>query len=373
MQKKYKHIFGAGVFLILLFYAGLAFALEITYPEIKIGQKSIAVGTNLPSYVKYLFAAGTAIGFFSVFLSLIIAGVMYFLAPISAEIKANAKDRASGAIAGLLILASVYLIVTTINPELGILKLNEPDKIPPPPAEKPAPGVYFYSQADCSDTNAQSHVSSVADLGDLKNKINAVSIVQDYDNQVYYVSVLYDTVDFRGICKYIDPNEEGCQSAPRWANSASVYKYDFEPNSDGVYFYRKSFFNDKGGYFKVNNSEIKGLYLKSLNDLQFQNVPDEEQNCTKYDLKGNCVNREIPTLGGENISSIKIKGNYIVILSYADYSRGETCKTVQNTSCQEFPTPDDASKNGPVQLKWEKIRNNMGVIPNCVTIIPVKP
>ena len=71
----------------------------------------------------------------------------------------------------------------------------------------------------------------------------------------------------------------------------------------------------------------------------------------------------------KNISSIKIGKDYLVLLTYA--GPRESCDDVVNDSCQEFPAPDDVNKTGPQQIKWEEIRNHGGVVPNCVTIIPI--
>jgi len=331
----------------------------------------------------YLFYAGMAIGFLAVFISLVIAGVMYFLSAASAEARAQARDRFSGAISGLLILVLTYLIITTINPELRIFRIKELPKVEEPTEEKKEnPGVDLYGSNNCEASTTDSSKFMIAinqtltDLADWKNRINSAKIVQG--DKVSYVVSLYENPGLWGKCLYLDPNKSGqCQPAvsPKtgrpFASSVSVYAYDFEPNGDGgVYFYRKSYFNEGGGYLKIDNNEINGFYMHDLNDLRFQNVPREEQDCIKYDDKGECTNRRPQSLAGENISSIKIKGDYLVILSYA--GPGQTCEDAFNDSCQEFPTPDDVNKAGPQQLKWEAIRNSGGIVPNCVTIIPIQ-
>jgi hypothetical protein len=170
-----------------------------------------------------------------------------------------------------------------------------------------------------------------------------------------------------------------------FASSASVYTYNFNPDGDGVYFFRKSCFENqastslqflidkckenRGGWYKVENSEIKGIYIKKLEDLIFNNVPEEEQVCTKYDKNETCVEKTPQSLGGENISSMIIKGDYLVLLVYFD---SQDKPLGPWTSCQEFPTPENTNKVGPQQIKWENIRNKKGVIPNYLMIIPTK-
>jgi hypothetical protein len=165
-------------------------------------------------------------------------------------------------------------------------------------------------------------------------------------------------------------------------------------NSNGVYLYRKSFFNKEGGYLKIDNSKMVGkIYVGNLNDLYFGpskdpclcSVPIEEQDCeeftdknqtskeecngneTKSYAKGDCIKHKCPTLASENITSIEIKGNYVVMLVYFD---SKTDSEMLWTYCQEYPLPNDINKNGPKQIKWDAIRNK-GVLPNWVVIIPV--
>jgi len=393
MIKKHQKKICTGIFFILFLFIGFFYlsihrisALEVDYPTI--GGQTFMRGSpmpELPEYVLYVFNAGMFLGFFAAFISLLIAGVMYFLSPIKADLISAARDRISGAISGILILALTYLIVTTINPQLSILNFNKPPPTQPLPATKKAPGVYFYNGTSCPDAESpQSNTSNVSDLGPLKNRLNSACIVKDADTQTAYISILYANSNLWGKCMYLDPDQDcqsqGCQSAddPQtgspFASSASVYPYNFHPNGDGVYFYRRSYFNPAGGYLPVLQGQIGGLYIRKLEDLKFQNVPEPEQDCTKYDKIGQCTQngRKPPSLSGESISSIKISppGDYLVLLTYA--GPGQSCSTSPWTSCQEFPTPDDVNKTGPLQIKWQNIRNGGGVIPNCLIIIPIR-
>ena len=384
MPKKYiKFLFAiifstillCGIFSYFLVNKSLAAGLEVkTYPTI--AGKTVTAETKLPDFMVYLFNAGMILGFGSVIISLALAGVMYILSPIDpgAEFLSRAKDRVSGAISGLLVLILTYLIITTINPQLSVFKPSDPLETPQiSQTEKTAPGVYLYKDSGCSNKDADVYASNVGDLGSLRKDVNSVKIVPDSDNDTYYFSILYETINFQGKCQYINP-DNSCQRTSLSASSASIYKYNFDPNGDGVYFYRKSYFNQEGGYLFISNDDIgdlnrRGPYANKLDQLQFIGVPEEEQDCIKYDDKGKCAERAIPTLAGENISSIKIRGDYLVLLTYAGPK--ESCEDVVNTSCQEFPTPDDINKTGPQQIKWEEIRNYNGVIPNCLTIIPI--
>jgi hypothetical protein len=171
IKKKRKFICIGICFLFFLFFCffclpinKVSAGLEVQYPVIS-GQ-TLTPNSTLPSYVKYLFNAGMFLGFFAVLISLVIAGIMYFLSPVNAELLASAKDRISGAISGLLILVLTYLIVATINPQLSFFNLSPLPPTPPPPVAPPPPGVYLYSQTDCSNTRVQANTSSISDLGD---------------------------------------------------------------------------------------------------------------------------------------------------------------------------------------------------------------
>jgi hypothetical protein len=207
--------------------------LEVKYPTIS-GQ-TITSDAEFPEYAKYLFNLGMFIGFFSVFISLIISGVTYIVSNISIDARANAKDRASGAISGLLILVLTYLIVTTINPQLSFFYLNKIDNNSTSEEEKKDPGVYLNESSDCSgDTNPKTE--NLSDLGLQKNKIRSVNIEQNTVSKISYVSILYGNPNFRGKCQYANPNDSACTKVEPFAMSASIHQYDSSPNGDGVYF-----------------------------------------------------------------------------------------------------------------------------------------
>lgn len=367
--------------------------IEMLYPDPKETAQKLVTETKLPDFAVDLFNLGMVIGLFSVSASFFVGGIMFAISPISAELRSSAKDRMAGATSGFLILVTTYLIITTINPQLSIFKLEKLEDVPLPAVDvsnKKAPGVYFFKEGGCSNNSIEPTTASIASLpADLIKKITSVSIVQDEDTDTYFVSTLYENANFWGRCQYINPNAT-CVSSPSFASSASVHVYDFEPKGRGVYFFRKSCFNtqaatnleglissckkNSGGYFEVKNSEIKGGYLRPLEDLIFSNVPEEEKNCVEYDKEGICTRKEAPALSGENISSIILNGNYLVELIY--FGQGDNSSGPW-TLCQEFPSVDDTDKIGPRQIKWEDIRNyssaiGKGALPNYVSITPIK-
>ncbi len=374
MEYKKNIIIFFAVFIVFFFGFNFTMALEVQYPRLSTGA-SVTSNTPLPEYLKYVFDFGIFLGFFTVFLTLVFAGVLYLLSPAVPNAKEIAKDRVSGAITGLLILATLYLIITTINPQLKFFKLDKLDAIPPPPDPEQQAGVYIYDQSNCPPPAPETHTTSVPDLGSLTNRVNAVDIVQHPNQDLYYISILYDSPKFWGKCQYISPNSR-CLQVKISAASASIYQYDPSPSGEGVIFYRKSFYNREGGWYKVSNSTIKNagsdnFYTAELSKLKFNDVPKNEQDCVKWDIKGSCIDREPPSLSGENISSVEIRGNYMVLFVYFDKSSDP--KEGPWSFCQAFPTNDDINKDGPKQIKWESVRNlDTGMLPNFMIIFSVK-
>ncbi len=380
MQKPGKKIFAILLVTFFLLNTGFCFAdLEVKYPTLASGA-TLTASSDLTQYLKYIFDLGISIGFFAVFLSLVWAGVLYLLSPAKPSLLADAKDRISGAISGLLILVTLVLIITTINPQLAIFNFKPLDEISPPATPPPPASVNFYKSPDCSgDSNIQT--TSIQDLGDLTNKINSVKIIPDKDTA--YITILYDIKNFWGKCQYINPDNT-CEPVNPFAASASIYPFDFNPAGNGVFVYRNSFFNQTGGWLKISNDEIKNegsdsIYVGNLEKMRFTGdssdynnakkctVPKEEQDCVLWDKNGTCLKKQCPNLANENISSIKIDGSYIVLLIYFDPSDKQTGPW---TYCQAFPSVDDANKIGPQQIKWSAIRNR-GQNPNSILIIPV--
>lgn len=371
-----------------------AFALlEVEYPPIA-GQ-TIDENTELQFYILYLFNAGMFLGFFAVFISITIAGVMYFLSPVNVEAKTEAKDRFFGAISGLLILVLTYLVITTINPNLKNLKYNKLVSDPIETEIEKPPGVYFYTETGCPEDEESEEkksfrsISGISNLGNFKNKINSVKVEQGYEGDALYIAILYGGINFRGKSLFI-PGDGTCQEVEPFASSVSIYEYDGDSIGDGVYFFRKPCLDDKyygdikdlveyckeGGYLKIAHSEFAGgssFTPIKLDDKFFENVPEEEKICKEYLPSGICdedAGREAPRLSGENISSVIINGNYLLRFVYFDPNNDNPSGPF--TDSQEFPTVENKNKIGPRQMKWEEIRNNAGAVPNYLYIYTIK-
>ncbi|MEK7664616.1 MAG: hypothetical protein AAB361_00565 [Patescibacteria group bacterium] len=395
---------------------GSVFAdLEINYPVLKTGE-TVTTQTTVPEYLKYVFDFSMFAGFLAVIMTLVTAGIIYFLSPISpgtldkitGKILGGgvnrAKDMIWGAISGLIILLTLYIIITTINPALTIFKVTKLSKAPDFPPLPPQPGVLFYKLPNCPAPDPDLMTGSLPILGgELSNKIQSAKIIQGGAQGVYFVSILYEDPKFRGKCFYVDPAADpgaACQGqSPNgniepFASSASIDRYS--PTAVGdVVFYRNADSNENGGYLTIDASDFwdpitgkyKGIYKGNLNELSFTGqsggsctVPKKEQDCVLWSktlcptcviIDGKfCAQTQCPALAGDNIGSIKINGYYIVLFIYFDPKDKPAGPW---SFCQAFPTPEDINNTGPQQIRWEDIKNNkLYKTPNWVALIPIE-
>lgn len=120
------------LFIILLFTAhclifpvyevSAQYQLEIDYPVLPFGGADPAAG--LVGYLRYLYLFGlTLVGVVGLG-ALVYGGFTYMLSG-TATSKEEAKKRIWGAITGLILALSAYLILNTINPDLVRFRLPE--------------------------------------------------------------------------------------------------------------------------------------------------------------------------------------------------------------------------------------------------------
>jgi len=239
------------------------------------------------------------------------------------------------------------------------------------------PGIYLYKTLNCSILGEPSEylLSNTPDLENFDNQVKSVKVV-NHPPSSYYGAILHSERNYEGRCLLIPPfpSNIGCSNNCASSNcgfdivdyhpsSVTVFRYNPSPEGGGVAFYRKSFYDSEGGYLEIPNDQIDPFFESNLEALTYQNVPIEEKPCVQWDLKGHCTQRDTGplTLEEGGISSIEIKGDYLVILY--DSLSGE--------ACQIFPTEDDVNKEGPKQIKWEYIRQD-DKSPTSVLILPIK-
>ncbi|HHE67590.1 MAG TPA: hypothetical protein ENL33_00805, partial [Candidatus Parcubacteria bacterium] len=160
MVLKNKRVLLVFVFCFLFFAPFLfvkASPLELNYPEF-FGQK-ITSETTLPEYIKYIFNfALFAVGL--IFLgSLVWTGITYLTSAGRPAKMAEAKERLGSAFLGVVIIFASYIILTSINPELAILKL--PDL---KPIEQPSKYVSNPQECKPEELNTIAHEIPIGDL-----------------------------------------------------------------------------------------------------------------------------------------------------------------------------------------------------------------
>lgn len=118
-------------------------ALEISYPELP-GGVTLPSNPTFPQWISYIFQFSVMMGGVTAFFSLLYGGFKYIASRGSPLAITEAKDHIISSLIGLLLLLSVYLIATVINPQLTIIELDPKDManigqtsdIPPPPPEE---------------------------------------------------------------------------------------------------------------------------------------------------------------------------------------------------------------------------------------------
>lgn len=119
-----KIIFLTLIFFLLFTFVSVAkadYTLEIDYPTIG-GQQP---GNTLTSYIRYIYLFALSIVGIAAFATLVYGGFRYMLSAGNVGSADEAKRIIKGAIFGLILALSAYLILYTINPDL--IRLGEPD------------------------------------------------------------------------------------------------------------------------------------------------------------------------------------------------------------------------------------------------------
>jgi len=120
MFKKQKY-FVFILFLLLPLFS--LFADEVDYPDLP-NVPAPTPEQGLPSYVNYIFNIALALGGLVAFGILIWGGVLYLTSAGNPEQVGSAKKKLTSALSGLLILFAIYLILTTINPDLAVTGIS---------------------------------------------------------------------------------------------------------------------------------------------------------------------------------------------------------------------------------------------------------
>ncbi|MFC1629962.1 hypothetical protein ACFL06_00305 [Patescibacteria group bacterium] len=144
-MKHYKKIF---ILCLFVFFLTGSFALaqhtDLEYPDITGSKPPSSVKTFLPEYIKYVFNISLVIAGLVAFMSMIFGGFRYLSSAGSPTTMSDARSQIGAGVLGLFLLLISYLLLTSINPQLVILKTGDIT------AER---GVILYTQPGCLGEN----------------------------------------------------------------------------------------------------------------------------------------------------------------------------------------------------------------------------
>ncbi|TFG35924.1 MAG: hypothetical protein E4H47_00195 [Parcubacteria group bacterium] len=210
-------------------------ALETEYPEM--GGTQVSSSTSFPQYVSYLFNFSLGLAGIIAFGIIVFSGIKILTSPDQADTIKDARTKIIGALLGIVILFSTYLILTAINP--GILggKLTD---------VKPTTGVYL------TDINGKDHyiANSSTDVGFVATGIKFISPPSE-------LSAVYNETDVK--------TENPQQSF----SGRSIY---FLWNKPGIYLYPEVNYVGRPLYLNTSASSLTSYnFNDKASSLQFKN------------------------------------------------------------------------------------------------------
>ncbi len=241
-------------FLLLPFFSLLA--AETDYPELP-GATPPTPEEGLPSYVSYIFNLALIIGCFIAVGILIWGGVLYLTSAGNPEQIGSAKKKITSSVVGLIILLCVYLILTTINPELVMLSL---------PEINPTSGVYLIK--DDGEKLYFSDTTSPISLTDIK-EIEFISSKDELMGVYLYSKKDFDRGEGGINEEWIETPErtEGQEdgnpvSDVRTSNVESIY---FLWKKPGVYLYPETDFEGRPLYVDTSVADLGKIKASGYN------------------------------------------------------------------------------------------------------------
>lgn len=112
-----KKYFAFIFLIVLLLFPIHAFALEAIYPKLP-WLPAITIASGISVYVSYFFGLAIIIAGFIALVSFTIGAVTYIISAGNPSTIGEAKDRMTGALIGLVLLLTSFLIMQTINPAI---------------------------------------------------------------------------------------------------------------------------------------------------------------------------------------------------------------------------------------------------------------
>ncbi|MFC1789439.1 hypothetical protein ACFLYY_00505 [Patescibacteria group bacterium] len=229
--------------------------LEVDYPDMPGGITPTTVeGTKLPDYVKYIFNFAIGISGLLAVGVIVFGGARYTASAGNPTTTSDAKEQIIAGIAGLIILLSSWLILTTINPQLVIFE--EPELLDI--SITGAPGVWlceeslgnFYTLLISTSTEDRNELNKSCYKADIVS--NSPDQFNDKAHYYYLVSgegvgdygaILFEDANLRGKCQIVTAQQDPEGSIDFNLSSIVPFKIIESPRGDGVVLYRNPDFN----------------------------------------------------------------------------------------------------------------------------------
>lgn len=263
----------------------------------------------LPDYIKYIFNFAIGIAGFVAFGCLIYGGVRHIISAGNPTAMADANDQIFSGLIGLIVILGSWLLLTTINPQLIVLRAS---REPTPPTEESI-GVYLCK--DVAGKDCQIFTTDQVDLGDLKKQVRYVKFENPEDSD--YGVVLHEEKYYKGRCAIC--LGDGCSPGlndvdyVKGVSSIQIFTQSASSPGEGVSLYRWKNYNEgcepedecerspaTGGYKNVSLYDLnktgksikideEGRYLAAL----FENM-NYQDTCEIFTISD-------PDIGGNQI------------------------------------------------------------------------
>jgi len=296
--------------------------LEVQYPTVPgVSFTPTSTATELPNYVKYIFNFFLWAAGFAALGVLVIAGFRYLTSAGQPGILKDAKDQIFAAFAGLLILFSSWLLLTTINPQLINLTIKKP------PAVLPAlsAGVYLCNREVYMEQSwnkiQQIKTLDIADpqRGQLINEVN--NYLKDIEKECWLAPAageIDSKVNDKAIRTYIVPSEESATASSTLYGAILYDESGFKGKAQVAYI-----LTPEPAGFAINAikpSSVRPFVLKQprseayveVYELIDFNRADSSKKSAKHTLNG-LASPYISTSDFSKVGSVKIEGDLIVI------------------------------------------------------------
>ena len=150
----------------------LAQGLELNYPNIspKISPPE-TTRAFLPNYIRYIFVLSLIIASLAAFFSIVYGGFQHITSAGNPSKLSDARGRIKSGLLGLTILLSSYLILSTINPQLIVLKV---------PGINVQQGIILFSNSEnCTDFPSSQILNEGQDFLKIKASVSSLPFTPD--------------------------------------------------------------------------------------------------------------------------------------------------------------------------------------------------